>query len=149
MTSTNYTKPSILIAREKLANDSDLAGLILNKNISLLRAESGAEALLVLQTNPALSLAVINADLPGMNGFDTALEIRKLSPGIPIILLVNYVNTDSIRLSILTECTRMLQNPVDPDDLETIVEQYLVKSEVETETYLGTNHKVEPESFTK
>jgi len=149
LTSTNYTKPSILIAREKLANDSDLAGLILNKNISLLRAESGAEALLVLQTNPALSLAVINADLPGMNGFDTALEIRKLSPGIPIILLVNYVNTDSIRLSILTECTRMLQNPVDPDDLETIVEQYLVKSEVETETYLGTNHKVEPESFTK
>jgi CheY-like chemotaxis protein len=129
LTSTNYTKPSILIAREKLANDSDLAGLILNKNISLLRAESGPEALLALQKNPALSLAMINADLPGLNGFDTAIEIRKLSPGIPIILLVNYVNTDSIRLSILTDCTRMLQNPVDPDELNTIVEQNLIKRE--------------------
>jgi hypothetical protein len=25
----------------------------------------------------------------------------------------------------------MLQNPVDPDELDTIVEQYLIKSEVE------------------
>jgi DNA-binding NtrC family response regulator len=78
---------------------------------------------------------MINADLPGLNGFDTAIEIRKLSPGIPIILLVNYVNTDSIRLSILTDCTRMLQNPVDPDDLETVVEHCLFKSNIETEHY--------------
>ena len=125
MTNGNFTKPTILIAREKLGDDSDLAGLMQNNNIDLVRVESGNEALLALQTNPAISLAMITADLPGLNGFDTALEIRKLSPGIPIILLVNYVNADSIRLSILTDCTRMLQNPVDPDDLETVVEHCL------------------------
>ncbi len=129
MTSTNYTKPSILIVREKLGDDIDLTALLLNKNISLIRVESGTEALSVFQTNPAIALAMINADLPGLNGYDTALEIRKLSPGIPIILLVNYVNTDSIRLSILVGCTRILQNPVDPDELNTIVEQNLIKRE--------------------
>jgi DNA-binding NtrC family response regulator len=76
---------------------------------------------------------MIDADLPGLNGFDTTFEIRKFSPGVPIILFVNYVNIESIRLSIRVGCTRMLQNPVDPDELDTIVEQYLIKSEVETE----------------
>ena len=130
MKSGNYTKPTILIAREKLGDDSDLAGLLLNKNIALVRVQSGTEALLAMQTNPDISLAMINADLPDLNGFDTALEIRKLSPTIPLILLVNYVNADSIRLSILTDCTRMLQNPIDPDDLETIVDQYLIGQDV-------------------
>ena len=131
MINGNYIQPIILIARGKSDGDNDLAGLLLNKNISVIRVESGSEALYVFQTNPAISLAMINADLPGLNGFDTAHEIRKLSPSLPIILFVNYVNIESMRLSILVGCTRMLQNPVNPDELDTIVEQYLVKSEVE------------------
>ncbi len=129
MTNGNFLKPTILIARENPGEDNDLAGLLLNKNISVIRVESGSEALRVFQTNPAISLALINADLPGLNGFDTAHEIRKLSPSLPIILFVNYVNIESIRLSIMVGCTRMLQNPVDPDELDTIVEQYLLKRE--------------------
>ncbi len=132
MTNINFIKPLILIAREKLGADNDLAGLMLNKHITLIRVESGIEALKVFQNNPAIALALINADLPGLNGFDTSLEIRSLSPTLPIILFLNYVNIESIRLSTLTGCTRMLQNPVDPDELETIVEQYLSKREIFT-----------------
>ncbi|MCX6307114.1 MAG: response regulator [Bacteroidetes bacterium] len=127
MINGNYIQPIILIARGKSDGDNDLASLLLNKNISVIRVESGSEALRMFQTNPAISLALINADLAGLNGFDTTHEIRKLLPEVPIILFVNYVNIDSMRLSILVGCTRMLQNPVDPDELETIVEQYLIK----------------------
>jgi DNA-binding NtrC family response regulator len=133
LTNGNYIKTTILIAREKPVADHDLAVLMLNNSITVIRVESGSEAVRVFQTNPAISLAMIDADLPGLNGFDTTFEIRKFSPGVPIILFVNYVNIESIRLSIRVGCTRMLQNPVDPDELDTIVEQYLIKSEVETE----------------
>ena len=133
MTNGNFIKPVILIVRKKLSADNDLAVILLNKNMTVIQVESGSEALQVFQVNPAISLALINADLPGLNGFDTTLEIRKLSPTVPIILFFNYVNADSIRLSILVGCTRILQNPVDPDEMETIVEQYLIKSIVETE----------------
>ena len=132
MTNDNFKKATILIARENPDRDNDLACIMLNKNISVIRVETGIEALRVFQINPAIDLVMINADLPGMNGFDTSMEIRKLSPAVPIILFVNYVNTDSIRLSTLTGCTRMLQNPVDPDQLATIVNQYFIKSEFET-----------------
>ncbi len=133
MTNDNSIKTAILIAREKPDRDHDLAALLLNKNISLIRVETGIEALSVFRTNPAIALAMINADLSLLNGYETSLKIRKLSPTIPIILFVNYVNTDSIRLSILAGCTRILQNPVNPEELETIVEQYLIKSKVEAE----------------
>ncbi len=131
MTNNNFIKPAILIAREKPDWDNDLAGLMLNKNIKLIRVESGTEALNAFRTNPAIAIAMINADLPGLNGFDTSHEIKMLSPDLPIILFVNYVNLDSIRLSILAGCTRILQNPVNPDALLTIVEQYLLISKVE------------------
>jgi DNA-binding NtrC family response regulator len=133
LTNGNYIKTTILIAREKPVADHDLAVLMLNNSITVIRVESGSEAVRVFQTNPAISLAMIDADLPGLNGFDTTFEIRKFSPGVPIILFVNYVNIESIRLSIRVGCTRMLQNPVDPDELDTIVEQYLLKSKIETE----------------
>ena len=132
MTNGTFIKSEILIAREKSGMDNDLAGLMLNKVITVIRAETGSEALRVFQTNPAISLVLINADLPGLNGFDTTFEIRKLSPTVPIILFFNFVNTDSIRLSILVGCTRMLQNPVDPYELETIVEQYLFLQNVDS-----------------
>ena len=132
MTNGTFIKSEILIAREKSGMDNDLAGLMLNKEITVIRAETGSEALRVFQTNPAISLVLINADLPGLNGFDTTFEIRKLSPTVPIILFFNFVNTDSIRLSILVGCTRMLQNPVDPYELETIVEQYLFLQNVDS-----------------
>jgi DNA-binding NarL/FixJ family response regulator len=126
LTSGYFTKPTIVIAREKLGDDSDLAGLLLNKNIDLVRVDSGSDAVSVFHINPTVALAVINADLYGLNGFITALEIRKLSPTVPIILLINYLNTVSIRLSILVGCTRILQSPVHPHDMDTIVEQYLI-----------------------
>ena len=140
MTHNNSIKTAILIARENTDRDHDLTALMLNKNITLIRVESGTEALSVLQTNPAIALAMINADLPGLNGFDTSFEIRKLAPGLPIILFLNYVNIESIRLSTLTGCTRMLQNPVDPYELETIVEHCIQKPKAETEAPVETEY---------
>ena len=130
MTNGNFIKSTILIAREKLGEENDLAVLMLNKDIKIIRVESGYEAINIFIANPGISLAMINADLPDMNGFDATQKIRKLSPTVPIILFFNHGNLDSIRLSILVGCTRMLQNPVDPDELDTIVNQYLIQPEV-------------------
>lgn len=138
MTNDDFIKATFLIAREKPGGDNDLSGLMLNKNITMIRVESGNEALRVFQSNPSISLAMIDAVLPGLNGFETILEIRKLSQTVPVILFVNYVNTDSMRLSILVGCTRMLQNPVDPYELDTIVNQYLIQPEV----YPEPNYKL-------
>ena len=138
MTNGNFIKSSILIAREIPGKENDLSVLLLNKSIKVIRVGSGNEALRVFQTNPAVSLVMINAELPGLNGFYTTFEIRKLSSTVPVILFVNYVNTDSMRLSILVGCTRMLQNPVDPVELDTIVNQYLLQPEV----YPEPNYKL-------
>jgi DNA-binding NtrC family response regulator len=128
LTNGNFIKPTILIARQKPGEEKDLAVLLQNKNISVIRVESGSDALSVCLSNPSLSLAMIDADIPGLNGFETTLQIRKLSSTIPIVLFLNYGNLDSIRLAILVGCTRILQNPVDPAELDTIVNQYLIQT---------------------
>jgi CheY-like chemotaxis protein len=47
---------------------------------------SGIEALKVLTEEIKVDLAIIDYNMPGMNGFDCINEIRKLKFNIPIIL---------------------------------------------------------------
>lgn len=52
----------------------------------VLEAESGAECLHQLETNHP-SLALLEVTLPDMSGFDLCREIRRLDPGVPLIMM--------------------------------------------------------------
>ncbi|MFZ4564121.1 MAG: response regulator [Bacteroidales bacterium] len=122
---------TILVSRKAGAELNDIALLLERNDIKILMAESGPETIKQFCNHPETDLVLINADLPTINGFDTTLMIRQLNKDIPIILFINYSNHDSLRLATMVGCTRILQNPVDPDELDTIVEQYRIKSEIE------------------
>jgi len=50
-------------------------------------AASGNEALRLLETHPDFDLVITDMQMPGMDGISLALEIRKIQPNLPIILL--------------------------------------------------------------
>ena len=86
--------PNILIVDDSL-DQLDFLEVALSKlKINLIRAESGMEALEKTR-NMDLALAIIDVRMPGMNGYELALQMNAERPGdkIPIIFLTaSHVN---------------------------------------------------------
>jgi len=78
-----------------LCVDDEQIGLRVRKimleghGFKVLTAMSGEQALALLATQH-VDLVVLDYYMPGMNGGDVALEVRRRWPGIPIIFLSAY-----------------------------------------------------------
>ena len=85
------SKPFILCV------DDEELGLQIRKAVleragySVLTALNGREGLDAFSSDP-VDLVILDYSMPGMHGGDVALEMRRLRPQVPIILLSAYVN---------------------------------------------------------
>jgi len=123
---TPHEKQLILIARkaEELKNH-DLPVLQQRGNFDIMTTETGFEAIRVCKENRFVCLALISSDLPDINGFETCIIIRRQRPTLPLILIMNYVTTESLRFANMIGGIRIIQNPLQPTDLEIIINEYL------------------------
>jgi PAS domain S-box-containing protein len=79
---------NILIVDDKPENLSAIEAALVGENYCLIRANSGEEALSCLQQDE-FALIVLDVEMPGMDGFETArfIKLREQSKGIPIIFM--------------------------------------------------------------
>ncbi|WP_409565041.1 response regulator [Methylobacterium sp. J-090] len=59
-------------------------------------APSGLQALAALEADPCVDLVVLDFAMPGMNGAEAAIEIRKRWPGMPILFVTGFADTDAL-----------------------------------------------------
>lgn len=85
---SNSTSPNILIVDDLEENLIALEALLRGKGVTIHRARSGAEALELL-LNHEFALAVLDVQMPQMNGFELAEMMRgpERTRGIPIIFV--------------------------------------------------------------
>ncbi len=125
METVKSKKRTVLLARKKTFGHEDIDGLLKSCDLNLLLTESGLETVEFLNKRSDIGLVLINSDLDDCNGYLTTMILREFDATIPIILLANYVNHDSLKLAAQTGCTRLLQNPVEQAELAAIVLKYL------------------------
>ncbi len=65
-----------------------------NEGYEPITAMDGKEALMMLRTNPDISLVILDIMMPEMNGMEVIKEVRK-DNGVPVLLLP--ANDSSIR----------------------------------------------------
>src|SRR2546426_11089027 len=73
----------------------------------------GAEAALRLLRQDELMVDLLLTDvlMPGMNGTDLARAGRELRPGLPILFMSGFVDTDAVRLKVWDDAIRFLKKP--------------------------------------
>lgn len=88
-----------MTTRLLIVDDSRMSRLILQGMIqqdhpgwTILHASSGEEALQLVAGEP-VDLVSMDFNMPGMNGLETALELRKLLPKVPIAILTANVQS--------------------------------------------------------
>jgi CheY-like chemotaxis protein len=80
-------------------------------------ADSGREALRLVDSLQGVDLLLTDIMMPGMNGVEVAARIAESCPGIRIFFMSGYADQDLIRQGLLTPGTRFLQKPFSPIEL--------------------------------
>lgn len=116
-------KKSILIAEDNASNYK-LLEAILSKSYNLLHAWDGKEAVeLFAQHRPQIVLMDIS--MPGMDGYESTREIRKLSATVPIIGLTARAFPDDEQKSYDCGMTEYMTKPINISNLRMRLEQIL------------------------
>ena len=111
-----------------LCIDDESTGLILRKLLlegegySVLLASGGLEGLTTLQSSP-VEAVVLDYRMPDMNGDEVALQIRKLWPSMPIILLSGY--PQDVPEHMLNQVNAFICKGGDPGELLTAIRSVL------------------------
>ena len=120
-------KKSILIAEDNASNYK-LLEAILSKSYNLLHAWEGKEAVeLFAQHKPQLVLMDIS--MPGMDGYESTREIRKLSVTVPIIGLTARAFPDDEQKGYDCGMTEYMTKPISIPNLRMRLEQILNSNE--------------------
>lgn len=116
-------KKSILIAEDNASNYK-LLEAILSKSYNLLHAWEGKEAVeLFAQHRPQIVLMDIS--MPGMDGYESTREIRKLSATVPIIGLTARAFPDDEQKGYDCGMTEYMTKPINIANLRMRLEQIL------------------------
>lgn len=89
----------------------------------------GAEALELVRQTP-YDLAVLDYEMPLMNGVELFRHISKLRPSTVGIFLTAHTRLDTIFPAVEAGITRVLGKPIDGDELVAVVENLIGPSEV-------------------
>lgn len=120
-------KPKILLVDDLLENLISLEAILEDFDIELIRAFSGEEAL-KLSLKDEFALAILDVQMPGMNGYET-LELmrqRKKTRYLPVIFVSAIHHSDlHIIKGIETGAVDFIPKPVIPDILKGKVRIFL------------------------
>jgi CheY-like chemotaxis protein len=100
------TSPEALAARPQnvhvLLVDDDsavrevTAGILHDLGYDVIEAGSGGAALEVLDREADIDLLLVDFAMPGMNGAEVAREVHARRPGLPILFVTGYADTEAL-----------------------------------------------------
>ncbi|MCK4842136.1 MAG: response regulator [Methylococcales bacterium] len=117
-------KAHLLIADDNEINIIFLSHMLENLNCTFDTAVNGAEALELLCTN-TYQLALIDLNMPVINGLELIKSIRKKNISLPAIAISAYADSHKITESITAGFNDYLTKPIDEVRLNKLINEYL------------------------
>jgi DNA-binding NtrC family response regulator len=87
------------------------------RNIEILSAFSGKEALQILETNQDTEVVILDVKMPEMDGIETLAEIKKRYPLAEVIMLSGHADVDSAIEGMKQGAFDYLMKPCDMDQI--------------------------------
>src|SRR5262249_12616865 len=85
-------------------------------------ASRGADAIMQAEKN-AFLVAITDLRMPGMSGIDTIAALRRLHPGIAVVVVSGYVSDESAQRCSEHGGFHVVAKPLDLDELLQVVER--------------------------
>lgn len=120
---------TILFACGKLPDHLAIRGHLSEMGYKLYCPDDIAELRLLLHVHPRVDFVIFSSDLPGLENLIPVKNIRENYPSIPILLLMNSINIETMRLANIMGCSEVIKDPVSARELDLILSKYFVKTQ--------------------
>ncbi len=127
----NSQNQKVLIVDDSQTNLALLDHMLGEEGCEIIQAKSGIEAVELVRNND-FALILLDIQMPGMNGYDTALRIKEQDRGrhVPIIFITAiFQDEENVRQGYETGAVDYLFRPVDVQTLKSKVQAFLQLNE--------------------
>ncbi|XPV75897.1 MAG: response regulator [Desulfovibrio sp.] len=114
------TDATILLVDDETAFVDTMEKRLTKRNMTVLKAYSGDEALLKLQSHPEIQVVVLDVKMPVKDGHEVLQEIKTSHPLVEVIMLTGHGTVDSAIAGIQTGAHDYLMKPC---ELDTLIEK--------------------------
>jgi signal transduction histidine kinase len=120
-------KLKILIVEDDETSEKFLSIAVIELSKSVIIAQTGIEAIEVLNQNPDIDLILMDILMPDMNGLEATRQIRKFNKDVIIIAQTAYGLAGDREKAIEAGCNDYVSKPVKKDELRGIIQKYFKK----------------------
>jgi CheY-like chemotaxis protein/anti-sigma regulatory factor (Ser/Thr protein kinase) len=121
-------KMTILIAEDDYASYAYLKSLLSGPGITFLHTTDGKETVKAVRENPGLSIVLMDLRMPGLNGLEATMQIRKFNKNIPIIAQTAYALAGDRETALQAGCNNYISKPLNSRELHKIISRYTDKN---------------------
>jgi signal transduction histidine kinase/HAMP domain-containing protein/ActR/RegA family two-component response regulator len=117
----------VLIVDDDFNNIFALAALLKRLDVEAISAESGQRAIALVEEDPDLDLVLVDIMMPGMDGYATMRELRKLPSGekIPLVAFTAKADAGERQRCIDAGASAYVPKPVDTAELLRVLGEWL------------------------
>lgn len=109
---TRNSTTKIMVVEDDEVNYHYLYMLLNGKNVQLLWAKDGIEAIETYDKNTNIDLILMDINLPRMNGYDATQKIKEKNNQIPVIAVTAFSESEERKNAMLNGCDEFLVKPV-------------------------------------
>ena len=125
-------KPKILVVDDDLSLRKMLEAVLTDDGYDVKEADDGHSAIEAVE-DQFYDLILMDIRMARMGGIEALKQIKKLSPGIPVILMTAYASVETAREALKSGAFDYLTKPLDIDELKLIVHRALRHHQLEQE----------------
>jgi PAS domain S-box-containing protein len=118
---------TILIAEDDEISNILLKNILKGKNIIMLVAENGWEAVELIEHHPEIRLVLMDIKMPVMNGIEATKLIKQLRPDLPIIIQSAFTSSNEAENAITAGCDSIITKPVNKQELLGLIKTLVKK----------------------
>ncbi|MEI6173257.1 MAG: response regulator [Bacteroidota bacterium] len=117
-------KPVILIAEDDEANYLYIKTILRRKDYTILWASNGKDAVDLCESNPEISLVIMDIKMPEMDGLAATRLIKTIRPDLTVIAVTAFAMSGDEQKSIEAGCDDYIAKPIMEDRLISKISSY-------------------------
>lgn len=117
-------KLKILIVEDDEASEMLITNAVKNISSEILKVKTGRDTIDTCLKHRDIDLILLDIQIPVMNGYETAREIRKFNKDVIIIAQTAYALTGDRDKALLAGCNDYISKPINKVTLNALIQEY-------------------------
>ncbi len=115
----------ILVAEDDEVSFIFLTKLLAGKNLKFIHARNGKEAVDFCQSNPKISLVMMDIKMPVMDGYEATRIIKSFRPDLPIIAVTAFAFAEDRDKALAAGCDEYISKPLNRNKIIELISRFI------------------------